>query len=492
MMNIKERNKIMDLLTTVIEAIEYARKNRDEAKNYLNDCILAINEIDEYLKVHTSEYDLIKMDYAKKSLEKAKEANDLSKLGRWLRQSQKDIKLVKSVIRNKMNVRYQVFFLPYKASMWTAFDSIWRAASADPNCDCIVMPIPYYELDSEGKLDKYCYENKGYPAEVPIVHFEDYDLEAQRPDIIFIHNPYDGTNNLTRVDEKYYAKTLRGYTNMLVYSPYFIIRWYNPTKGSLQCVTPGAIYANKVIVQSERLKEIYVEHGHNPDKFLVLGSPKVDAVVKNMQNPPRVPNEWMEKIKDKHVFLMNTHMSFFSRYGDYAFEKIGNIIGYYSEHKDCTLIWRPHPLTEAMLENKFPQYLERYKRLLSSVESSSNGIIDKFSDYKYAFSVSKAMLSTYSSLVTEYMVTGKPIYIFQKRNNEAFNKVSPVDYSFNYYYKPYEFNEKGFIEMVTKGEDVLYEDRMKMIKKAFVNSTDGSCGKKVYEYLKKELYQDKG
>lgn len=487
-MNIKDRNKITDLLTTVIEAIEYSRKNKNEAGNYLSDCILAVSEIHEYLKLNVPECDWIKIDHAKESLKKAKEATDAANLGRWLRKSKKDIKLIKVVIKEEIKTRHQVIFMPYKASMWTAFDSIWRAASADPNCDCVVMPIPYYELDSQGNKDKFCYEDKGYPSEVTITHFENYNLEKQQPDIIFIHNPYDGTNNLTRVDENYYSKNLKKYTNMLVYSPYFTIRWYNPQKGSLQCITPATIYSDKVIVQSKRLKEIYVEHGHNPDKFLVLGSPKVDAVVQSIQNPPEVPNQWVDKIKDKHVFLINTHMSYFSRYGEHAFERIEKLISSCVERKDCAFIWRPHPLTETMLENKFPHYLEEYKVLLNNVKHSENGILDRFSDYSYAFSVSKAMFSTYSSLITEYMVTGKPICILQKENNKELNKTSPVNYSLNYYCQGNELSEKRFVEMVINGEDPLYEDRMKMIKEALVNSTDGSCGKKVYEYLKNELY----
>ena len=110
-MNIKERNKIIDLLTTVIEAIDYSRKNKNEAKSYLNDCIMAINEIGECLKLHVPEYDSIKIDNAKESLSKAKGANELSKLGRWLRQSQKDVKLIKTTISVEINTRHQVVFL---------------------------------------------------------------------------------------------------------------------------------------------------------------------------------------------------------------------------------------------------------------------------------------------------------------------------------------------------------------------------------------------
>lgn len=486
-MYLNERNKVLDLLTTVLEAIDYSRKHKDNANTYILDCLLAINEIDAFINEREPEYDRVLLKKAEESLEKAKKTDDISELSRWLRQSDKDIKLLKNNIKEELNVRFQVVFLPYKAAMWTAFDSIWREASKDPNCECIVMPIPYYELDSNGNPKKYCYEKDEYPDYITITHFDDYDIEANFPDMIFIHNPYDDTNNLTRVEPKYFAKNLRNHTNMLIYSPYYTLRSYNPSKGILLCISPATIYSHKIIVQSERMKEIYMEHGHNPNKLIVLGSPKMDAVVNNIKNPPPVPNVWAEKIKDKHVFLINTHFSFFSRYGEKAYEKIKHIIDYFIERQDSVAIWRPHPYTDVYLENKYPIYYELYKDLIKLLENENDGIIDRFPDYSYSFSISKGMFSTYSSLVTEYMITGKPIYVLEKRNNKDINKISPVDYSFNYYYKKGGCSVKKFTSMVIDEKDYFYEERMKIMKKSFINSVDASSGEKTYNQFKKEI-----
>ena len=38
--------------------------------------------------------------------------------------------------------------------------------------------------------------------------YDEYSLEKEQPDIVFIHNPYDGTNNVTRVPEQYYSYPL--------------------------------------------------------------------------------------------------------------------------------------------------------------------------------------------------------------------------------------------------------------------------------------------
>ena len=49
------------------------------------------------------------------------------------------------------------------------------------------------------------------------------------------------------------------------------------------------------------------------------------------------------------------------------------------------------------------------------INCSSNCIMDNTDDYMIAFQHSDALISTYSSLINEYMVTGKPVMIFQKQ-----------------------------------------------------------------------------
>lgn len=93
-------------------------------------------------------------------------------------------------VRLDIKVRLEAVFLPYKASMWDSLESVWQAADADPDCDAYVIPIPYYDKNSDGSFGQRHYEIRQYPKYVPVVRYEDYDFEKRRPDMIFIHNPY--------------------------------------------------------------------------------------------------------------------------------------------------------------------------------------------------------------------------------------------------------------------------------------------------------------
>ena len=113
-------------------------------------------------------------------------------------------------------------------------------------------------------------------------------MEDHRPDMVFIHNPYDECNYVTSVHPAFYAKELKKYTDMLVYIPYFI-GIGNQVEEHF-CVMPGTLYADQVIVESEEVRKQYIEElkkfekenrcqgqfGNPEKKIVALGSPKVD------------------------------------------------------------------------------------------------------------------------------------------------------------------------------------------------------------------------
>lgn len=106
---------------------------------------------------------------------------------------------IENSLRDDIKVRMEVVFLPYKASMWDSLESVWKAAKEDEKCDAYVIPIPYFDKSPDGSFREAYYEGDLYPDYVPVVDYRSYDFTARRPDIIFIHNPYDNYNHVTSV-----------------------------------------------------------------------------------------------------------------------------------------------------------------------------------------------------------------------------------------------------------------------------------------------------
>ena len=206
----------------------------------------------------------------------------------------------------------EVVFLPYKASMWDSLESVWQAADADPGCDAYVIPIPYFDKNPDGSFREEHYEGDQYPAYVPVTRYDEYDLETRHPDVIYIHNPYDECNHVTSVHPYFYSKNLRNYTDKLVYIPYFILGEIEPNNQAMIdgmkhfCFTPGTIYADRVVVQSENMRQVYINEylkaakemglpGEHVDrkflekKFLGTGSPKIDKVLNTRKEDLEIP-----------------------------------------------------------------------------------------------------------------------------------------------------------------------------------------------------------
>lgn len=172
-----------------------------------------------------------------------------------------------SMAENDWKERQEIVFVPYKASLWKSMEAVWQAAIEAEDTDVYVVPAPYYYKDAFGraKMDEPHYETEGYPENVELTFYEDYSMAQHHPDQIVIQCPYDEYNYGFTLHPFFYAKNLAQYTDKLVYIPAFVMDEIGPgddrARETLKsyCNMPGVVYADVVMVQSESMKEKYVE-----------------------------------------------------------------------------------------------------------------------------------------------------------------------------------------------------------------------------------------
>ena len=338
-----------------------------------------------------------------------------------------------SAIRHQIPTRREVVFLPYKASMWDSLESVWKAAAEDPDCTALVIPIPYYDKNPDGSVREMHYEINEYPPDVPVISYDTYDFESRHPDMIFIHNPYDDGNYVTSVLPFFYAKNLKQYTDKLVYIPYFILGDIDPAnEESVRrmehfCLTEGVVNADCVIVQSESMRQVYVdvltkytsekERPRWEKKILGLGSPKVDRVCSLRSEDFELPEEWERLIvredgTRRKVIFYNTSVDTFLKKDEAMLVKIKENLRIFQENREeITLLWRPHPLMEATLTSMRPELYRKYREIVDGYRAAGFGIYDDSANMERAIAVSDAYYGDWSSIVWLYKQTGKPIMI---------------------------------------------------------------------------------
>lgn len=320
------------------------------------------------------------------------------------------------------SVIYKVVFMPYKASMWDSLESVWMAADKDKRCEAVVVPITYYELDSNRNPAKRVNEREEFPEYVPVVNDEEYDLENDRPDIIYIHNPYDNTNFITRVDSRYYSWNLKKYCEKLVYVPYY--KWVDGVSSTLfksamyyadytvqssddavrRCIEASPEYAKKLGLKTIEIRNIM------ENKLINLGSPEVDKVLSLSKDNVPMPDDWKGKVIQSRVnVLYNTTLD--EIFKSKTFDKVKETLAFFKENSEkAFVIWRPHPLMRQSLVSMLPYLVDEYDEIMSEFINSSYGVLDANPSMHYAMFWSDMCYGYKTSSMTElYKYTGKII-----------------------------------------------------------------------------------
>lgn len=382
-------------------------------------------------------------------------------------------------LADQCQTEYKIVFLPYKASMWDSMESVYLAAADRDDVICQIVPIPYFNKDENNAKIEKIYEGDYLKKEYDILDYRDYHIEEERPDIIFIHNPYDKWNRVTEIDAAYFSGNLKKTGAVLVYLPYFLSGYCEKLENMDGCSTAGAINADYIIVQNENQKKAFMFWGIEEKKLLALGSPKIDYVQKLMRQEKGQLEKWNERLQGKVVFLLNSGIHTFLNNKNWM-DQIEKIIRLVINRPECGLIWRPHPLLRNTIISMRPENLKQFDDLLSLVGEAENAVLDFEEEYKHAFLYSDAMISDYSSLVLLYTYTGKPTYLL-KGTAKNRQKIVFCDY-FSNYFKQDGLSIEDYIENVCHGIDPQKDERLHYARASVANA-DGICGEKILEQI---------
>lgn len=483
-MRLKHKRQVLELISTINDGLNYAmRYTKDMNNNHmLNDCIEGLLFLKDLLKDENNVRDILyRVIYSIESIDLNKMDTSLGLYKPSIEEARSLLKDLKYSIKNDVSTEFEIVFMPYKASMWDSLESIYKEAVKDPSCTCYVVPIPYYERNSNGEFDKFCYEGNQFPKDVNVTLFETYNLEKRQPDIIYIHNPYDKFNYLTTVNPRYYSEELAQYTNMLVYVPYYIAGSSETKEFKL---LPSYKNMTKIITQSNNSKEAFIMSGLDSSKILSLGSPKLDAMIFSIKEKKKPPLSWTEIVSNKKTILFNTGITNLLEDAVKWIEQIKQILNDFISNDKCAFIWRPHPLTEITIKTMRQNVLEEFEIIMGKVKSAPNIIIDETNDIYSAATISDGLISDYSSIMMQYIITEKPILGMLPEDKLEKNRYYLADYLGCYFIKEMSVND--FIEVIVKNKDYQRESRVSKFKKS-VNNPDGTCGLKIHNEIKKEV-----
>ncbi len=334
-------------------------------------------------------------------------------------------------VEERIGTRKETVFLPFRAKYWPYMEEEWRRAMDDDDTEVYVIPIPYYDKIIYGLNGDIHYEADKFPDYVPITPFDQYDFDKRIPARIVIQNPYDDYNDAITVHPRFYTTMLQHATPELVYIPYFIIDDTDLGDEKTRYTadffikTPGVIRSDKVYVQSENLRELYIdklcEFAGEETKCVwekrIEVKPYIKPEVSEGIREEDIPDSWWKYLLDgnkegKKVILFHTNVSDIVMAGDRYFDKLIRVMELFKKQSDVmTVIWHAHPDTQPVLEVRYPELWGRYMEILERFFRDDFGIYDDRTDHTRSVAIADAYYGDRDSIMHDFVQTGRPAMI---------------------------------------------------------------------------------
>ena len=316
---------------------------------------------------------------------------------------------ISEAIDSEIVNRRSVLFLPVKAKHFSSMRMAYEMEAATPDTDVYVMPLPYYykEYDGSFKDEMHIDTEEFIKANIPVTDYSRFDLSLLCPEKIYINSAYDEYNMAVSVDTRFYARIVKKYTEKLIYIPYFKLMefdrtnypcWYNM---QYYCTVPGVVMADKVYVQSENTRKVYIDKLNEwagDEQYTDIWEQKID--VYNESCEEHSEDELRDAGSEKTIVWFVSAGSL-AEFGDKYIEKAYRNLDVFALSKDKLKVLL---ISEPFLDEMIKTYSdELYKKW--------TGFIDEFNKSGVGEVVSQVEDQSVEALLKANAYYGDPSYI---------------------------------------------------------------------------------
>lgn len=453
---------LLDMSRTLLEAAQYLRTAPDDGlrAELMQNGRQMMGQIQDALSERRSD---LRSDMPLKQLEEA--------AAQWESGGEALEERLNQFIRElPQQTRYQVraVFFAELGEKWDAMQSVYEYMRNDLRFDPVVVRTPVGRVvQRDGRQEQeILYKDFLTPIGVPSFGYEEYDIASDCPEVAFISQPYESVTL-----EQFWPENIAKHTR-LVYLPYYLPDMVRDAHILTLAQMPVYQFAWKVVCANRKHYNFYCRHAANKGvNALVTGLPKTDPFVWLRRKPALLPDGW-EALNGKTVILWNSWYDL----GASSLQYFESLLEWFEAHKDCALLWRPHPMSDTVIKLYYPDRYPVYQEMLRRVEAEENMLLDNQTSCFAAFSLSNAMISDYSSLLPQYLLLDKPALWMR---NKAIHLTGE------------EFIDGRWMEQANRAEDILaFLDRVRngedrnaemrsAVRRRDLSLADGRCGERV-------------
>lgn len=343
------------------------------------------------------------------------------------------LKVIEESINSDIKIYKEVVLMPFKADYWYILEGLWERMNDDPEVHVSVVPIPYYYKNALGEIYAENFDLESYPEYISLIDYDAFDFEKIHPDQIIIQYPYDNDDFVTTIDSRFYVNKLKTYTDELVYVPYFKTEEIGQGEERAYKVmdeyvlTPGVVYSDKVILQSDDIKNLYVNKlvEFFGEKTKDVWDKKISGEGISLyswrqevsKESVDIPDEWRTFLFDedgnfKKVILYYISVSSLFRYKEQMIAKLRSVFDTFLKNRDkVTVIMYPDPLIESTMPNYAPELYEKYIKLVEEYIERGYGIYDDSGDVERLLNLADAYYGDTDKIIQECRNRKLPVMI---------------------------------------------------------------------------------
>lgn len=412
-----DRETVMQML---IKCQDCAVSLGEKIENIASKCEEIITTLEEYCELIFQIYQL---------LDSGEELNPED----MFRILQEQLQATYDVYEKEYKQKKKIVFIIDKAARWNSFGSVWHAAKEDENNIVSVIPVPYYYKRIDNSIIEEHYEGDMFPEYVDIVDYRTCNLEQHHPDVIYINSPYDEYNYFTSIHQGFYSSKLINCCDKLVYIPWFMLTELTreDERGwqSMQhfVTMPGVVHADQVIVQSEQMRQAYVDYltdwagedtrGIWEEKICGFGSPLMDKQDDREEIENLLPESWKsclykENGERKKVILYSMSSASFIDYKEKAVDKLKRVLVIFKENKDdICLLWYWDVVMEETLKTNYPALWTEFCQIVQGYREEAWGIFEIEADRELMVRFSDAYYGDGSAVSQAMVMVKKPVML---------------------------------------------------------------------------------
>lgn len=321
------------------------------------------------------------------------------------------LRAARHVIESRGNDKIRVVFLCQYIPSWNRYRAVYDAMCASEHFEPIIVCVPSnvksHELVDQDGTGNDTYEyfvEHGYDALNALSEEGWLSLESLGPDYVFYPRPYN-----SYMPAPYTSGKVSRYARICLFM-YGMILSREDMRATQERGFLRDVFLYFADVEEERARvESMFGHGHDAGlrKSLCVGTPAFQQMLK--ERGAHAPS-WDFTSKRQMRFIWTPRWSTNPALGGTHFLDYKDaLVAYARTHRDVDMLFRPHPLTFGNMLETGEMTQAEIDAFKQTCADEPNVSLDVEREYYATFWESDAIITDFSGIVPEYLVTGKPI-----------------------------------------------------------------------------------